>query len=53
VANTRVFLVGAGALGCEYMKQFALAGLGCGDEGSRGLVSVTDMARAAGGRGRG
>ena len=25
------------------MKQFALAGLGCGAEGSRGLVTVTDM----------
>ena len=46
VANARVFLVGAGALGCEYMKQFALAGLGCSeDEGGRGLVTVTDMVR--------
>ena len=48
VANARVFLVGAGALGCEYMKQFALACVGCGAEGSRGLVSVTDMVRACG-----
>ena len=35
----KVFMVGAGALGCEYIKAFALMGLGCGKEG---FVSVTD-----------
>lgn len=40
VENARVFLVGAGALGCEYMKQFALTNVGVGP---RGLITVTDM----------
>ena len=35
---TKAFLVGCGALGCEYIKAFALMGLGC--EG--GEVTVTD-----------
>lgn len=29
----RIFLVGAGALGCEFIKQFALTGLCCGPKG--------------------
>lgn len=32
-------MVGAGALGCEYIKAFALMGLGCSDKGA---VAVTD-----------
>ena len=32
-------MVGAGALGCEYMKAFALMGVGCANGGQ---VSVTD-----------
>jgi ubiquitin-activating enzyme E1 len=32
-------MVGAGALGCEYIKAFALMGLGCGPEGK---VHCTD-----------
>lgn len=32
-------MVGAGALGCEYIKAFALMGVGCSDEGH---VAVTD-----------
>lgn len=35
----RLFLVGAGALGCEFIKQFALMGIGCSPEG---LISCTD-----------
>lgn len=27
-------MVGAGALGCEYIKAFALMGVGCGPDGS-------------------
>ena len=32
-------MVGAGALGCEYIKAFALMGIGCGPEGK---VHCTD-----------
>lgn len=32
-------MVGAGALGCEYVKAFALMGVGCSEEGR---VTVTD-----------
>uniref|UniRef100_A0A493U2N6 THIF-type NAD/FAD binding fold domain-containing protein n=1 Tax=Anas platyrhynchos platyrhynchos TaxID=8840 RepID=A0A493U2N6_ANAPP len=32
--------VGAGAIGCELLKNFAMVGLGCGPEGS---ITVTDM----------
>lgn len=40
LAALRVFLVGAGALGCEFLKNFALSGVGTADPGS---VLVTDM----------
>lgn len=33
-----LFMVGAGALGCEYVKLFALMGVGCGS----GRIEVTD-----------
>lgn len=36
--NSKTFMVGAGALGCEYLKGFAMIGLGCG----QGQVTVTD-----------
>ena len=35
----RLFLVGAGAFGCEFIKQFALMGIGCSKDG---LISCTD-----------
>ena len=41
-ANQRVFLVGCGALGCEYLKGLALMGVGTGQDGR---VYVTDMDR--------
>jgi len=34
------FIVGAGAIGCEMLKNWALMGVGCG---SKGHVTVTDM----------
>jgi ubiquitin-activating enzyme E1 len=34
-----VFLIGAGALGCEYLKMFALMGVATG---SKGVVQCTD-----------
>ena len=39
IESRKVFLVGAGALGCEFIKNFALMGLSCGADGS---VTVTD-----------
>jgi len=36
--NTTLFLVGAGALGCELIKAFALMGIACGN----GKVHCTD-----------
>uniref|UniRef100_A0A673BCV8 E1 ubiquitin-activating enzyme n=1 Tax=Sphaeramia orbicularis TaxID=375764 RepID=A0A673BCV8_9TELE len=39
LAKQRYFLVGAGAIGCELLKNFAMIGLGAGD----GEVIVTDM----------
>ena len=37
--DQKTFLVGAGALGCEFLKNFACMGLACGE---RGGVTVTD-----------
>lgn len=37
--NVKTFMVGAGALGCEFVKAFALMGIGCSEQGK---VSVTD-----------
>lgn len=42
IMNQKWFLIGCGALGCEYLKGFALMGIGCGPEGQ---VVVTDMDR--------
>lgn len=39
IESQKVFLVGAGALGCEFIKNFALMGLSCGADGA---VTVTD-----------
>eukprot|EP00557_Chaetoceros_sp_GSL56_P003823 CAMPEP_0176498632 /NCGR_PEP_ID=MMETSP0200_2-20121128/12437_1 /TAXON_ID=947934 /ORGANISM="Chaetoceros sp., Strain GSL56" /LENGTH=1064 /DNA_ID=CAMNT_0017896877 /DNA_START=63 /DNA_END=3257 /DNA_ORIENTATION=+ len=38
----RMFLVGAGAIGCEMLKNWALMGVGCSEEGH---IHVTDMDR--------
>jgi ubiquitin-activating enzyme E1 len=37
--SLKVFLVGAGALGCEFLKNLALMGVACGSEGN---LTVTD-----------
>lgn len=34
--------VGCGALGCEFLKNFALIGLACGE---KGMITVTDNDR--------
>lgn len=38
LGKVNTFMVGAGALGCELIKAFALMGVGCGS----GKVHVTD-----------
>lgn len=40
LGNKRFFIVGAGAIGCEYLKNFAMMGLGAGE---RGEIIITDM----------
>ena len=40
--NLKYFIVGAGAIGCEMLKNWALMGVGCGEDGH---VHVTDMDR--------
>ncbi|KAI0068882.1 ubiquitin activating enzyme [Artomyces pyxidatus] len=40
VANHRQFLVGAGAIGCEMLKNWSMMGLG---SGPRGVIHVTDL----------
>jgi ubiquitin-activating enzyme E1 len=39
LGNVKTFMIGAGALGCELAKAFALMGVGCGPEGK---ITVTD-----------
>lgn len=40
IANVKQFLVGAGAIGCEMLKNWAMIGLGTGPNGR---IAVTDM----------
>uniref|UniRef100_T1IJL7 E1 ubiquitin-activating enzyme n=1 Tax=Strigamia maritima TaxID=126957 RepID=T1IJL7_STRMM len=40
LCTLKYFVVGAGAIGCEILKNFAMMGVGCGDGG---MITVTDM----------
>jgi len=42
ILDLNYFIIGAGAIGCEMMKNWALMGVGCG---ANGHVHVTDMDR--------
>ncbi len=42
ILEQKQFLVGAGAIGCEMLKNWALMGVGCGAEGQ---IYITDMDR--------
>merc|ERR1719491_2108883 len=42
IMDLNYFLVGAGAIGCEMLKNWAMMGVGCGDKGH---VHITDMDR--------
>ena len=39
IQNAKVFMIGAGAIGCELLKNFAMLGLGTGEEGQ---ITLTD-----------
>jgi ubiquitin-activating enzyme E1 len=39
----RWFIVGAGAIGCELLKNFAMIGVGCDKNRKRGGLKITDM----------
>ena len=39
IGSANVFMVGAGAIGCELLKNFAMVGLGTGQ---KGLITLTD-----------
>lgn len=40
LGNLRYFIVGAGAIGCEHLKNFAMMGIGAGENGE---IIITDM----------
>lgn len=40
LGKQNLFLVGAGAIGCEMLKNWAMMGVGCGEGGQ---IHVTDM----------
>eukprot|EP00048_Salpingoeca_helianthica_P014002 m.213019 g.213019 ORF g.213019 m.213019 type:complete len:1298 (-) comp15572_c0_seq2:162-4055(-) len=42
LGRLRMFMVGCGALGCEYVKNFALTGICCGPDG---MLTITDNDR--------
>lgn len=42
ICDLNYFIIGAGAIGCEMLKNWALMGVGCGE---KGLIHVTDMDR--------
>jgi ubiquitin-activating enzyme E1 len=31
IKNSKLFMVGAGAIGCELLKNYAMIGFGCGE----------------------
>ena len=39
IRNAKVFMIGAGAIGCELLKNFAMVGLGSGPNGQ---ITLTD-----------
>lgn len=52
LSRQRWFIVGAGAIGCELLKNFAMIGLGCNepdskngssDDSGKGGLKITDM----------
>jgi len=43
ISEVNLFMVGAGAIGCELLKNYAMLGIGCsGKEGKKGSIVLTD-----------
>ena len=40
LGNVRLFLVGSGALGCEYLKNLAMLGVSCGKNGLVLIINI-------------
>ena len=40
--NSKLFMVGCGAIGCEMLKNYALLGIGSGGGDDGGLITITD-----------
>lgn len=44
LSSLNVFLVGAGALGCEYLKNFAMMGISCKNKNNKnGILTIADF----------
>ena len=42
LSKLNIFMIGAGALGCEYLKNFALMGIACHNNEFDNIITVTD-----------
>ena len=42
LSKLNMFMIGAGALGCEYLKNFSLMGIACHNNESDNIITVTD-----------
>lgn len=50
IGNCKSFIVGAGALGCEYLKNYAMMGISCGPKGKTyvtdaDIIDVSNLSR--------
>ena len=43
INSLNVFLIGAGAIGCEYIKNFSMMGISCKNNKKNGTLSITDF----------
>lgn len=44
LASLNIFLVGCGAIGCEYLKNFSMMGISCKkDDDNKGVLTITDF----------
>jgi len=43
LASLNIFLVGCGAIGCEYLKNFTMMGISCKNDDNNGFLTITDF----------